>query len=86
MTTVLMPLGGPSVLIEIDDRRLLVDPTFDPAGDHPIGGRALTKTTDAILGPDDLGSIDAVLLSPTTSTRTTSTTAAARSWRPCRWC
>lgn len=58
-----MALGGPSVLIEIDDRRLLVDPTFDPAGNYPIGGRALTKTTSAILGPDDLGRVDAVLLS-----------------------
>ena len=58
-----MPLGGPSLLVEIGDARFAVDPTFDDAGDYPIGSRSLTKTTDARLRPDELGQVDAVLLS-----------------------
>lgn len=56
-------LGGPTALIEYGALRLLVDPTFDPAGDYPIGARVLTKTADAVVGPDQVGDIDAVLLS-----------------------
>ncbi len=56
-------LGGPTAVIEISGLRLLTDPTFDPAGDYPIGTRKLTKTVAAPLGPDDVGAIDAVLLS-----------------------
>lgn len=56
-------LGGPTALIEIGGVRLLTDPTFDPAGEYPIGSRALTKTLDAVAAPEDLGTIDAVLLS-----------------------
>lgn len=61
--TAVTPLGGPTVLIEIGATRLLVDPTFDPAGTYPIGTRALTKTTDAIVRPEELEPVDAVLLS-----------------------
>ncbi|MFT4042541.1 MAG: MBL fold metallo-hydrolase [Gordonia sp. (in: high G+C Gram-positive bacteria)] len=61
--TAVTALGGPTVLIDIDGRRFVVDPTFDAAGEHPIGSRTLTKTADAVLGPDDLGTVDAVLLS-----------------------
>jgi L-ascorbate metabolism protein UlaG (beta-lactamase superfamily) len=56
-------LGGPTALIEIGGLRLLTDPTFDPAGDYTSGTRTLTKTLDAVLTPDALGPIDAVLLS-----------------------
>jgi L-ascorbate metabolism protein UlaG (beta-lactamase superfamily) len=56
-------LGGPTAVVEIGGLRLLTDPTFDPAGDHPIGERALTKTFDAVLSPEDLGVVDVVLLS-----------------------
>jgi L-ascorbate metabolism protein UlaG (beta-lactamase superfamily) len=56
-------LGGPTALIELAGLRLLTDPTFDPPGDHPIGSRKLTKTIAGVLGPDDLGDLDAVLLS-----------------------
>jgi L-ascorbate metabolism protein UlaG (beta-lactamase superfamily) len=59
----LTPLGGPTVLVELGALRLLVDPTFDHAGDHPVGTRVLTKTADAPIDPDELGRIDAVLLS-----------------------
>jgi L-ascorbate metabolism protein UlaG (beta-lactamase superfamily) len=56
-------LGGPTAILEIGGLRLLTDPTFDPPGDHPIGERTLTKTDGPALGPDELGAIDAVLLS-----------------------
>jgi L-ascorbate metabolism protein UlaG (beta-lactamase superfamily) len=56
-------LGGPTAVLEIGGLRLLTDPTFDPAGEHPIGTRALTKTVGAVVRPDELGVIDAVLLS-----------------------
>ncbi|TYB42873.1 MBL fold metallo-hydrolase [Actinomadura chibensis] len=56
-------LGGPSAVLRIGGVRLVTDPTFDPAGEYPIGPRSLTKTSDAIAGPDDIGPVDAVLLS-----------------------
>jgi L-ascorbate metabolism protein UlaG (beta-lactamase superfamily) len=56
-------LGGPTALLEFGGLRLLTDPTFDAAGPHPIGTRSLTKTTDAVATPADIGRLDAVLLS-----------------------
>lgn len=56
-------LGGPTAILEIGGVRLLTDPTFDPPGDHPVGDRALTKTIGAVVGPDEVGPVDAVLLS-----------------------
>lgn len=56
-------LGGPTALLELGGLRLLVDPTFDAAGPHPVGARVLTKTADAVVGPDELPPVDAVLLS-----------------------
>jgi L-ascorbate metabolism protein UlaG (beta-lactamase superfamily) len=56
--------GGPTVLLELGALRLLVDPTFDPPGEYPLGGgRALTKTAPAALTAQDVGPVDAVLLS-----------------------
>jgi L-ascorbate metabolism protein UlaG (beta-lactamase superfamily) len=56
--------GGPTVLLELGGVRLLVDPTFDPPGEYPLGGgRSLTKTAPAALSAQDLGPVDAVLLS-----------------------
>jgi L-ascorbate metabolism protein UlaG (beta-lactamase superfamily) len=56
--------GGPTALLELGGVRLLVDPTFDPPGDYPLGGgRVLTKTAPAALTAADLGPVDAVLLS-----------------------
>ncbi|WP_295119591.1 MBL fold metallo-hydrolase [uncultured Leifsonia sp.] len=57
------PLGGPTVLIEYGKMRFLVDPTFDPAGVYSIGSRVLTKTNDAVVGPEEVAPVDAVLLS-----------------------
>jgi L-ascorbate metabolism protein UlaG (beta-lactamase superfamily) len=56
-------LGGATAILEIGGLRMLTDPTFDPPGSYPIGERALTKTQGPALGPDELGIVDAVLLS-----------------------
>jgi L-ascorbate metabolism protein UlaG (beta-lactamase superfamily) len=56
-------VGGPTAVIELGGVRLLTDPTFDPPGDHPIGDRVLTKTSGPALPAEDLGRVDAVLLS-----------------------
>src|SRR5258708_1134456 len=55
--------GGPTALIEFGGVRLLTDPTFDPPGDYPIGQRKLVKTAGPGFGADEVGEIDAVLLS-----------------------
>jgi L-ascorbate metabolism protein UlaG (beta-lactamase superfamily) len=56
-------VGGPTAVIELGGVRLLTDPTFDPPGDHPIGTRVLTKTSGPAVPADELGPVDAVLLS-----------------------
>ena len=58
-------IGGPTVLIEIGDWRLLTDPTFDPAGgSYRFGwGTGSKKLTGPAIAAGDLGRIDAVLLS-----------------------
>jgi L-ascorbate metabolism protein UlaG (beta-lactamase superfamily) len=56
--------GGPTALLEIGGARLLIDPTFDPPGDYPLGGgRVLTKTAPPALPAVTLGRVHAVLLS-----------------------
>lgn len=57
-------VGAATALIELGGLRLLTDPSFDAAGtEYDRGGYALVKTTDPGMRPDDLGAIDAVLLS-----------------------
>jgi len=58
-------VGGPTVLLEFGGWRLLTDPTFDPAGGkYRFGwGTGSTKLAAPALGPEELGTIDAVLLS-----------------------
>jgi L-ascorbate metabolism protein UlaG (beta-lactamase superfamily) len=58
-------VGGPTVLIEAAGRRLLTDPTFDaPGRDYRFGwGTGSRKLAGPALSPEDLGAIDAVLLS-----------------------
>ncbi len=58
-------IGGPTLLIEVGGWRLLTDPTFDPAGGkYSFGwGTGSAKTADPAIAPDQLGGIDAVLLS-----------------------
>lgn len=55
--------GGPTVLIEYAGLRLLTDPTFDEPQTYPGGGLPLTKTAPSAITADELGPIDAVLLS-----------------------
>ena len=58
-------IGGPTALIEFAGWRLLTDPTFDPAGGkYNFGwGTGSTKLTGPAVSPEELGEIDAVLLS-----------------------
>lgn len=57
-------VGGPTLLIEWLGLRFLTDPTLDPAGgDYPVGPVTLRKTGGPALGVEQLGRIDAVLLS-----------------------
>ncbi|MFC4111819.1 MBL fold metallo-hydrolase [Nonomuraea zeae] len=55
--------GGPTAVVEIGGLRLVTDPTFDPPGKYPIGDWALEKTSGPAFGFDDIGPVDAVLLS-----------------------
>jgi L-ascorbate metabolism protein UlaG (beta-lactamase superfamily) len=65
MEVSLTHIGGPTVLIEVGDWRLLTDPTFDPAGgSYRFGwGTGSRKLTGPAIAASDLGRIDAVLLS-----------------------
>lgn len=57
-------VGGPTAILEIAGLRLITDPTFDPPGVYePRPGVRLTKTQGPGLGPEEIGPIDAVLLS-----------------------
>lgn len=58
-------IGGPTTLIEFAGWRILTDPTFDPAGKRYFFGWGTTskKTTGPAVGPDELGEIDATLVS-----------------------
>jgi L-ascorbate metabolism protein UlaG (beta-lactamase superfamily) len=62
---ILTLVGGPTVLIEFEGLRLLTDPTFDPPGEYqgahsPVKHR---KTTGPALSVEEIGRLDAVLLS-----------------------
>lgn len=52
-------LGGPTTVIDIAGRRILMDPTFDPPGVHDY----LTKLTGPAVSAAVLGPVDAVLVS-----------------------
>src|SRR6185503_12878059 len=57
-------VGGPTALLEFGGVRLLTDPTFDPpGGEYRTGAVTLRKLTGPGLNPQELGSIDYVLLS-----------------------
>lgn len=57
-------IGGPTALVEWGAFRLLTDPTFDPAGEsYPTPAYTLRKTMSPAIAVDDIGRVDAVLLS-----------------------
>lgn len=58
-------IGGPTALVEWAGWRILTDPTFDPPGRrYSFGfGTSSRKTTGPAVPIDELGEIDAVLLS-----------------------
>jgi L-ascorbate metabolism protein UlaG (beta-lactamase superfamily) len=58
-------VGGPTVLIEYGGLRLLTDPTFDPPGRYrgPHSPVEHVKTAGPALSVEDVGRLDAVLLS-----------------------
>jgi L-ascorbate metabolism protein UlaG (beta-lactamase superfamily) len=57
-------IGGPTVLIEVGDWRLLTDPTFDPPGQRYFfgWGTVSRKLAGPAVAASDLPPIDAVLL------------------------
>jgi L-ascorbate metabolism protein UlaG (beta-lactamase superfamily) len=57
-------IGGPTVLIEVGGWRLLTDPTFDaPGRRYGFGwGASSRKLTGPAMAADDIGRVDAVLL------------------------
>jgi L-ascorbate metabolism protein UlaG (beta-lactamase superfamily) len=52
-------LGGPTTVVDIAGRRIVMDPTFDPPGEHAY----LTKISGPAVTADALGPVDAVLIS-----------------------
>src|SRR4051812_33025960 len=56
-------VGGPTALISLGGLSLLTDPAFDPPREYQLPGRVVTKLTGPGVSVDELGPIDAVLLS-----------------------
>jgi L-ascorbate metabolism protein UlaG (beta-lactamase superfamily) len=57
-------LGGPTSILEIAGLRMVTDPTFDEPREYVMGpGRVLAKTAPTALRPEQIGPVDAVLLS-----------------------
>lgn len=56
-------IGGPTALIEIGSLRLLTDPTFDPPGLYQKTPVHMEKTSGPALPVEEIGALDAVLLS-----------------------
>jgi L-ascorbate metabolism protein UlaG (beta-lactamase superfamily) len=56
-------IGGPTALIEVGGFRLLTDPTFDGPGEYRLPHVTLKKTSSPALTAQQVGPIDAVLLS-----------------------
>lgn len=52
-------LGGPTTVVDVGGRRIVIDPTFDPPGPHAY----LTKTVGPSVTSTALGDVDVVLIS-----------------------
>jgi L-ascorbate metabolism protein UlaG (beta-lactamase superfamily) len=64
MTTAKITLiGGPTALIEVGGFRFLTDPTFDAPGEYPLPHVTLKKLSPPALTAEQVGPVDAVLLS-----------------------
>ena len=60
---ILTLVGGPTVLIDYGGLRLLTDPTFDPPGVLQESPVRMEKLSGPALTPEQIGPVDAVLLS-----------------------
>lgn len=58
-------IGGPTALIEACGFRLLTDPTFDAPGEYKLPHITLEKTRGPAATMEEIGPVDAVLLSHT---------------------
>lgn len=56
-------IGGPTAIIELNNRRFIIDPTFDPPGDHPVADRVLRKLKGPAISIEEIGRFDMALLS-----------------------
>jgi L-ascorbate metabolism protein UlaG (beta-lactamase superfamily) len=56
-------VGGPTVLIEVGGLRFLTDPTFDPPGSYETPTIRHEKTSGPALSVEQVGALDAILLS-----------------------
>jgi L-ascorbate metabolism protein UlaG (beta-lactamase superfamily) len=56
-------IGGPTALVEVGGFRLLTDPTFDAPGEYKLPHVTLKKTSHPALTAEQIGRVDAVLLS-----------------------
>ena len=56
-------IGGPTALIEVGGFRLFTDPTFNPPGEYKLAHVTLKKTSHPALTAEQIGRVDAVLLS-----------------------
>lgn len=52
-------VGGPTTVLDLRGRRIVIDPTFDPPGDHGY----LTKTAGPAVSAAEVGAADVVLVS-----------------------
>ena len=63
MSVAITLVGGPTALLEIDGFRLLTDPTFDQPGRYELPHVVLEKLTGPAITAEEIGDVDAVLLS-----------------------
>jgi L-ascorbate metabolism protein UlaG (beta-lactamase superfamily) len=63
LETTLTLVGGPTALIEFGGLRLLTDPTFDAPGHYHAGAVHLEKNAGPAVSAEEIGAVDAVLLS-----------------------